>query len=76
LKKKNAKLKQLEEDKKIAIFLEKYEEVIAIDKKIDDVKSGRSTTTPTQQANSLGMMSSALSNPTSTCRFRKCTYWN
>ncbi len=59
---KNAKLKQLEEDKKIAIFLEKYEEVIAIDKKIDDVKSGRSTTTPTQQANSLGMMSSALSN--------------
>ena len=59
---KNTKLKQLEEDKKIAIFLEKYEEVIAINKKIDDVKNGRSTTTPIQQTNSLGIMSSALSN--------------
>lgn len=59
---KNVKLKQLEEDKKIAIFLEKYDEVITIQKNIDDVKNGRSITSPNQQSISLETATSLLSN--------------
>lgn len=74
---KNAKLKQLEEDKKIAIFLEKYDEVIAIQKTIDDVKNGRTTSSPTPQptnnqtSEKLGMMSSVLSNQPAPVDFEK-----
>jgi hypothetical protein len=39
----NLKLKQLEEDKKIAIFLENYDEIVGIEKKINDVKLGEET---------------------------------
>lgn len=59
---KEEKIKQLEEQKQIAIFLEKYEEVIIIEQKIDDVKNGRVSTPPTQQNNNSGMVGSALSN--------------
>lgn len=43
LEERDKELKKLEEDKQIAIFQEKYEEVILIEKKINDVKTGKNT---------------------------------
>ncbi len=47
----NSKIKSLEEDKKIAIFLEKYEDVITINQKINNLKNGVNSNTETHQKN-------------------------